>query len=150
MQQEIGPGADIACGFGTFTIPLAKMLNTTIYAVDLNIDFLTRVYKKAQEQKLSNIVTLNLDISDPMLRLPEKIQFAFLFNILHCENPEFIVNNIKRNLIDQGRIYVIHWRTDIETPRGPPLEIRPTIDDIKRVMTHLGFKTVKEFKAIST
>ncbi len=148
LQREKGLGADIACGYGTFTIPLAKLLNTTIYAVDINAEFLTQVQKKAEEQKLANIITQKADISDPDFKLPEKVQFALLFNILHCENPELIVKNVKRNLTEEGRIYVIHWRTDIETPRGPPIEIRPTMDDIKILLTNVGFQMVKEFNSI--
>ena len=150
LLHESGPGADIACGFGTFTIPLAKIHSSTIYAVDINKNFLNHLQSRIEENNIQNIKIIQSDITESSFRLPEKVQFAFLFNILHCENPEALIINVGRNLTDNGKIYVIHWRTDIKTPRGPPLEIRPEMADIKKIMTNLDFKLVKEFSAIST
>ena len=142
-------GADIACGFGTFTIPLAKLNTNTIYAVDINDEFLTQLEDYAKKNNLSNIKILNADISDPDFQLPEKIGYALLFNILHCENPEFIIKNVFKNLNEDGKIFVIHWRSDIKTPRGPPLVIRPKIQDIELLFTKLGFQVEKQFEVIS-
>ena len=149
ITNENNPGADIACGFGTFTIPLAKLNNKTIYAVDINNDYLALLEKRIQANNLNNIKTIITDITDPKFLLPEKVGFALLFNILHCENPELLIKNVNNNLTNNGKIFVIHWRSDIETPRGPPLAIRPTMDDIKKLIIELDFKVEKQFESIS-
>ena len=150
LTNRNDPGADIACGFGTFTIPLALLNNNKIYAVDINNEFLGLLEKNAEENNLDTIKIVNADITDPNFYLPEKVGFILLFNILHCENPDSLVTNLSKNLTKDGKIYVIHWRSDIETPRGPPLEIRPTMDNIKELMSGLGFQVEKQFKAISS
>ncbi len=149
LTDENAKGADIACGYGTFTIPLAKLNFGTIYAVDINDEFLSLVEKRALKQNLRNIKTVNGDISESNFRLPEKVSYVLLFNILHCENPETVVSNVIQNLSNNGKIFVIHWRSDIETPRGPPLSIRPKIGDIQILMEKLGFQVHKKFESIS-
>ena len=144
-----GPGADIACGFGTFTIPLAKIQTSTIYAVDINDNYLARLEERAREQNIQTIKIINKDITEPDFRLPERINYALLFNILHSENPEILIQQVSKNLTEKGKIFVIHWRTDIKTPRGPPLDIRPTMEDIKELMVNNGFETVNEIREIS-
>lgn len=143
------PGADLFCGYGTFTVPLAKLTTETIYAVDINQDFLKHLKINIARNELSNIKIIVSDISDAAFTLPEKIGYALLFNILHCEHPEVIITNVSKNLAEDGKIFVIHWRSDIETPRGPPLSIRPKMDDIESLMVPLGFKVDKRFEEIA-
>jgi hypothetical protein len=50
---------------------------------------------------------------------------SLLFNILHGESPVAMVREAARVVRPGGTIAVIHWRSDIATPRGPILEIRP-------------------------
>ena len=37
-----------------------------------------------------------------------------------------------RILKDDGIISIIHWRSDIQTPRGPSLDIRPKPQDCEK------------------
>ena len=55
-----------------------------------------------------------------------------LFYILHNENPEILLSEAWRILKPSCKIGIIHWRSDIETPRGPSLSIRPKPEDIIR------------------
>lgn len=143
------PGADLFCGFGTFSIPLAKINKGTIYAVDINNEYVSHLEKRMQENNLTNIKIVFSDISDPGFQLPEKVDYVLLFNILHCEHCELLLENIIRNLTDDGKIFVIHWRSDIKTPRGPPLAIRPKIEDIVSLMSKFDFQPEKIIKEIS-
>jgi hypothetical protein len=43
-----------------------------------------------------------------------------------------------------GRLSVIHWRSDIPTPRGPTLAIRPTPQQCKAWMTEAGFRLIED------
>jgi len=42
-----------------------------------------------------------------------------------------------------GAVSVVHWRSDIPTPRGPPLAIRPTPEQCRLWMTAAGFESVR-------
>ncbi len=47
-----------------------------------------------------------------------------------------------RTLEAGGGISVIHWRSDIPTPRGPSLAIRPTLEQCSAWLTQAGFHNV--------
>lgn len=145
IEKTIKPIADIGCGYGTFTIPLAQTVNQTIYAVDIENKFLETIKSK----KKKNIQTINYDVFENELTLPENVGSILLFNILHNENPNRVVKNVLPNLSINGKIYVIHWRSDIETLRGPPLNIRPKPEDIINQFETIGFEKVDCFYNIS-
>jgi hypothetical protein len=48
-----------------------------------------------------------------------------LFNILHHDKPLELLNEAYKVLRTGGKVGIIHWRTDMETPRGPDMSIRP-------------------------
>jgi hypothetical protein len=39
-----------------------------------------------------------------------------------------------------GKLGVIHWNYDPETPRGPPMEIRPKPEECIKWVEGVGFK----------
>ena len=149
LKNQTISGADIACGYGTFTIPLAKLNSGTIYAIDINTDYVSHLEKEINKNGLSNIKIVMSSITDPTFQLPEQVGYILLFNILHCENCEALITNAIHSLTNDGKIFVIHWRSDIETPRGPPLSIRPKIEDIIQLMSKFSFKLLKIIPAIS-
>jgi len=67
-----------------------------------------------------------------------------LFNILHHDNPGLILQEVHRILKPGGKAGIIHWRSDIPTPRGPRLEIRPAPDQCKKWSVETGFAVRKE------
>jgi len=140
---------DIGCGYGTFTIPLAKIISQNVYAVDINDVFLEKIKVESKRYSIKNIIPIKDDVFENKLNLPENVGSILLFNILHCENPLHILNNILPNLISDGKIFIIHWRSDIETPRGPSLDIRPKPKDIIELFNRIEFENVDFFNSIS-
>ncbi len=50
---------------------------------------------------------------------------VLLFNILHFDDRSILLKDASRILKSNGIAAIIHWRKDIETPRGPSIESRP-------------------------
>jgi hypothetical protein len=55
---------------------------------------------------------------------------VLLFTILHGERPIELLREAARILRPAGTVAVIHWRTDIDTPRGPSADIRPSLEQV--------------------
>ncbi len=62
---------------------------------------------------------------------------CLLFNILHGESPVALLCEAARVVRPGGVIAVIHWRSDIATPRGPTLDIRPSPEHILAWVGHV-------------
>lgn len=68
---------------------------------------------------------------------------AMIFNLLHLEQPVALLREAHRVLKPSGTISVMHWRSDIPTPRAPSLEIRPRPDQCAAWMEEAGFLDVE-------
>jgi len=121
-----GDVAEFGCGYGTFTIAAARRIPGLVYAVDIDPLMVNATNTRASRAGLRNIVVEQRDfVSDGCGRPGDSISYAMLFNILHIENPVSLLREARRIVRVGGIVSVIHWRHDIETPRGPPLKIRP-------------------------
>lgn len=117
--------AEIGCGYGTFTIPVSKIISGKVYAFDIEQNMIDIVTAKIQNQHIENIELFHCDIIAASTHLPQNsVDYVMLFNILHHDKPEDLLNETYRILKTGGKVGVIHWRTDIETPRGPSIQIR--------------------------
>ena len=63
-----------------------------------------------------------------------------LFNILHAESPEHLLEEACRVLVPGGRLGIIHWNYDSRTPRGPSMEIRPRPEECRDWAIKAGFR----------
>ena len=118
-----GDIVEFGCGFGTFTLPVARRTSGVVHALDIEPEMISHVAAAS----LTNIVPLERDFIANGTGLPDaSAVHAMVFNILHVENPVGILREACRVLIPGGTVSIIHWRSDLETPRGPSLEIRPS------------------------
>ena len=125
IGKKIGDVAEFGCGFGTFTIPAAKMVSGKIYGIDIDPEMLEITKNKAKEHKLDNIVTVKQDFITKGSSLDsESVDYVMLFNILHGEQPEKLFEESWRILKPNGMLGIIHWNYDPKTARGPSMNIR--------------------------
>ncbi len=138
-----GVGGDLVefgCGYGTFTMAAAPRVTGRIYALDVDPTMVESTAARASAARARNIVTRERDFVAGGSGLPDgSTDFAMLFNILHLEDPMALLLEAHRNLRPGGIAGVIHWRTDISTPRGPPLEIRPRAEECRAWAEKAGF-----------
>lgn len=135
--------AEFGCGYGTFTIPVARMIRGSIYALDIERDMILRTEEKAKELGLNNVLTILRDFVAEGSGLPgESMDYVMLFNILHMEDPQELLKEAKRILKIGGKIGIIHWNYDPETPRGPSMDIRPRPEDCIKWSQDAGFRDI--------
>jgi ubiquinone/menaquinone biosynthesis C-methylase UbiE len=150
LQMEVSPNlhlvVDFGCGFGTFSIPTAQMIKGKIHAFDIDPYMIEQLQYKIDQLEIKNIdLHLNDFIAEGSGIPDNSTDYVMLFNIMHHDNPHQILNEVHRILKPGAKAGIIHWRSDITTPRGPQLEIRPTPEQCKNwVIESSGFVIRKE------
>lgn len=138
-----GPCGDVVefgCGYGTFTIPAAKLVTGRVHALDIEPELVAATLSKARENGLTNVAAQVRDfVADGSGLESGRAGYAMLFNILHIENPVGLLKEAFRTLAPGGKAGVVHWRNDIETPRGPSSPIRPTAAQCRAWGEQAGF-----------
>lgn len=145
INSKIYDLVEIGSGYGTFTIPAAKLIQGKLFAFDIEEEMIEILNQKVQNEQVCNIVLEKRDILTHTTGLPENsIDYVMLFNILHHESPLDFINEAYRILKPKGKIGIIHWRSDIATPRGPDLNIRPKPQQIMKWFDKQRFKIDKQ------
>lgn len=145
ISSDINDLAEIGCGYGTFTIPAARLIRGNLYAFDIEKEMLDIVRKKLTTLHIENVIPAERDILSHTTGLASSsVDYVMLFNILHNESPVDFLNEAYRILKHSGKIGILHWRSDIKTPRGPDLSIRPKPDQILQWVDKIKFRIDKE------
>jgi len=140
VNSHIEDLAEFGCGYGTFTIPAARLISGTLHAFDIEKPMIDILTIKLNENGLENVIPEQRDIMEDKTELPNNaVDYVMLFNILHLENPRDLLLETHRILKPDGKAGIIHWRSDIPTPRGPKLTIRPTSQAIKDLIKKHDF-----------
>jgi len=140
MTPACGDVLDFGCGYGTFTIPAARIVRGTVYALDCEPEMVELTRRKAEMAGLKNVEVRQRDVAAEDSGLPDaSVEYAMLFNILHAEERQTLLEEAWRVLADRGILAVIHWNYDPATPRGPSMEIRPRPDDCRTWCEAVGF-----------
>lgn len=122
---------ELGCGYGTFTIPVARRISGVLTTFDIDGAMVERTRKRAIEAGVSNVLYVVGDVfADGFGGEAGSQDACLLFNILHGEDPLRLLQEAARVVRPAGLVPVIHWRHDPATPRGPSMEIRPRPEQI--------------------
>lgn len=133
--------ADFGCGYGTFAIPAARLVSGRVYAVDIDPEMISVVRKKILNKAVDNVETRIRDLLDEGSGLEdESVDCVLLFNMLHTRYPRKLLDEAYRVLRTNGRVAIINWNLDSTTPRGPPMEMRPSLEQCIEWCVNSGFK----------
>lgn len=142
-----GPCGDViefGCGYGTFTLPAAELVQGTVWALYIETEMVAATTRKAAAAWLTNVVGQCRDfVADGCGMSDGRAGYAILFNIPHIEGPVALLREASRALAPGGRAGIIHWRGDVETPRGPSLPIRPTAEECRAWGEEAGMEFVR-------
>ena len=135
---------EFGCGYGTFTVPAARRTHGIVTALDIEPLMVDQVRQKAEALALSNVQAELRDFVAHGSGLGSGTQdHAMIFNLLHLEQPVVLLKEAHRVLHNGGLLFVIHWRSDIPTPRGPSLAIRPRPEQCHAWLEEAGFQNVE-------
>lgn len=140
IDAQLKDVVELGCGYGAFTLPVARRIRGILETVDIEPAMVERTRQRAREAGLPNILTTVRDVMKGGFGCEAESKDAcLLFNILHCEEPVWLLTEAARVVRPGGWVLVIHWRYDPATPRGPSMAIRPRPEQILEWATQTGW-----------
>jgi SAM-dependent methyltransferase len=121
IDESLNDVVELGCGYGTFTIPIARVIRGMLTTFDVDQEMIERTRQRAGDLR---IVCSKRDVMES--GFGTQADAALLFNILHCDRP---VELLRQAAIAAPKVLIIHWRYG-DTPRGPNLDIRPRPEQI--------------------
>lgn len=144
-RDSNGDAVEFGCGYGTFTVPLARRILGTIFALDVDPVMVAATAARTLQAGLKNIIIEQRDfVEQGCGRESGSAGLVLLFNILHIEDPVNLLKEARRVLRPGGTVRVIHWNHDISTPRGPPLDIRPKPEQCRAWGEQAGLRWARD------
>lgn len=145
---DLKPGeavADIGAGSGYFTFRLAHHVGDAgrIYAVDVSPDMIVHLNRRIRDLQVKNVVSILCAPDDPLLA-DASINRFFICDTWHHigDHPRYLAL-LKKMLKPGGQVVMIDFKK-VETPVGPPMEMRISRDDLLKEMEANGFKLAAE------
>ena len=130
--------ADVGAGTGYFTLPLARAVlpEGRVFAVDVQPEMLERL--RARLEPGLPVVLVVGDAAHTTLA-DGSVDLVFLANVWHEIDDRAAAHfEAFRILRPEGRIAILDWRTDVESPPGPPLEHRIAASDVAAMLERSG------------
>jgi arsenite methyltransferase len=139
--------ADIGAGSGYFTFRLAHHVGDAgrIYAVDVSPDMVVHLNRHIRDLKLKNVVSILAAPDDPLLADASVDRFFICDTWHHIENHTRYLALLKKMLKPGGQIVMVDFKK-IQTPMGPPMEMRIDRDDLAKEMETNGFRLDAEYR----
>ncbi len=144
INYHIKKLVDLGFGYGTFTLPASRKINGNVYAYDIEEGLTNMLKSRLTTGDIQNVFLFAKDfITEGTGLQNEEADYVMLFNILHAEKADDILNETYRILRKNGKVGVIHWNYDADTPRGPSMSIRPKPEELKNLLIKSGFSILK-------
>jgi SAM-dependent methyltransferase len=125
--------AELGCGYGTFSIPIAQAISGTLWTFDIDPRMVQRTRERAAGLRIDcqvrDVMVEGFGVAD--------MDAVLVFNILHCDDPVSLLRHAARAARPGGLVHVTHWQHR-ETPRGPNLKIRPQPEQIAQWAGQVG------------
>jgi SAM-dependent methyltransferase len=139
-----GDVVEFGCGYGHFTVPAARLVSGSVYALDIDPKMVAATKSRASSAGCSNVITQERDFLADGCGRPEcSASYAMLFNILHIAEARELLRETYRVLASGGKVGAIHWKLDESTPRGPSISIRPRPEQCREWAQRAGFQFVR-------
>ena len=135
--------ADIGCGPGFFTLPLAKFLVTgKLFALDIDDEMLDVCRQRVAEARMGNVEVLKCsEFEFPLEK--SSLDGAFMaFVIQQSPDKARLLRAVKELLRPRGWCTILEWYKK-ETEFGPPVERRIDPPELQELAEAAGFRHVR-------
>lgn len=138
--------ADIGAGSGYFTFRLARHVGAAgrVYAVDVSPDMIVHLNRRIRDLNVKNVVSILAAPDDPLLPDASVDRFFICDTWHHIENHDRYLALLKKMLRPGGEVVMVDYKK-VETPVGPPMEMRISRDDLVKEMERNGFRVTAEY-----
>lgn len=132
--------ADIGAGTGYFTMRFARAVPAgKVYAIDIEPDMVRYLGERAQREGLANVEVVAAEPNDP--KLSQAVDVIFLCNTYHhIDQRKAYFGELRGRLAPGGRLVIVDFKLD--SPHGPPVEHRMSMDEVQRELTEAGYRLV--------
>lgn len=132
--------ADIGCGPGYFTLPLAKyLINGKVIALDTSDEMIEACQARLDEARMGNVEVLKCDDYEFPVA-PASMDGLFIAVTLHHPNDRLrFLTAAKEMLRPGGWCFIVEWHKR-ETESGPPQEMRIGVDELRQIALDSGLK----------
>lgn len=136
--------ADIGCGTGFFTVPLARLAGQRgrVLAIDISRQMLRDARMRIKKEGLHN-VRLILSRENKIPVKTKSIDYCLLVSVVHeLDDKVLFFSELKRLLKEGGRIGIIEWKK-IPSSLGPPLKERIPAATMRQMLVKNGYRIEK-------
>lgn len=136
--------ADLGCGQGYFALKAAEIVGSKgkIMAVDIEPERLKFLQQSAQEQGIAEQIETLLAQGESIPIENGSMDAALISNVLHeLNDPLNYLRDTRRILKENGEVWIIEWQKK-ETPMGPPLQERHSVEEWIALVEQAGFTDI--------
>lgn len=153
IWDTLNPGnprtiVDIGAGTGVFAVLFSRKMNGgRTYACDVSDVMVDWMRDNLPRELKYSVVPVKMEES--AVPLPDGVaDLVYMINLHHeLDEPEKVAKEAFRLLRQGGKLAVIDWKKE-ETPEGPPLSIRVTVETIEEQMRDAGFSGIKDYSVL--
>lgn len=149
---DLKPGlrvADVGCGTGYFTIPVAKAVGEdgSVLAIDISPQMLAYLEKRVKAEQLTNVVLKKVEADDPELPAGGIDLILMVDTIHYIKEKAAYAETLKKGLAPGGRLIIIDYipKPMSERPWGPAPQQQISREDLGAELAKAGFREVRSF-----
>jgi ubiquinone/menaquinone biosynthesis C-methylase UbiE len=141
--------ADIGCGTGYFTVPVARAIGAegSVLAIDISPQMLAYLEKRIKAEQLTNVVLKKVKSDDPELPTGGIDLILMVDTIHYVKEKAAYAEKLRAGLAPGGRLIVIDYipKPMSERPWGPTPEQQISRADLGVELAKAGFREVQSF-----
>lgn len=137
--------ADIGCGVGYFTLPMAQEIGSqgTVFAVDISEIMVNETKRRVDEENLKNVQVIRSQENSFGLS-SDSIDLIFISTVFHeLKEPIRFLLECKKVLKEEGILIILDW-DKIEDQVGPPIHKRIDQQLVEEYALETGFEIIKK------
>ena len=132
--------ADIGCGPGYFTLPLAKyLIYGKVFALDASDEMIQACQERVNQARLGNVEVVKCEEYEFPVEAGVADGLFISVTLHHPEDRVRFLTAAKEMLKPGGWCFIVEWQKK-ETESGPPQQVRITTEELHQIAKDSGFK----------